>query len=305
MRIVHVFTGAVGLAAMFLLVLFFYAKYEVKSQLALRSLEYKKNSLPNPNENCATPFGTLLGVADNVPAFSNCHRRIETSFAGFASFSDPMDVSENFDAGKEVGKRFMTGQRYLAMEYAIRYMQFNRGVVPRMTPRVQEVWERMEFLNPAKPSQSWSAEWYANYMGAKDIEGRKKVNPRRLECILYAGNADVELPHGHIAVIVKVEDDPSAAASPEAFRELKRQRLHPRKLYLAEQNFENKDWGGRNYSRVARFAWKKTSTGGHEGYVEDDSGLQVIGRVRVGTPLVETPTANAYQEGLDTDAGDL
>ncbi|PWV13103.1 hypothetical protein C3747_45g233 [Trypanosoma cruzi] len=48
----------------------------------------------DPLAHCATPHGTLLGYALDIPAFSNCHRRWNSKSQAFVTLEHPHDVRQ-------------------------------------------------------------------------------------------------------------------------------------------------------------------------------------------------------------------
>lgn len=301
MKLAHVVLLCASMALLSLVALFYLSVNDYTKMLPHRPRTY---SAYDPLEHCVTKFGTVLGYANGVPAFSNCISTLKTSYVNYFNLMDPLDVGRRGDPSETTV--VMLGMRYTAMDFYMRWLAWNRGLMPRLVEETSQFWKGSSFYNPAKPEQSWEAEYIPNYVEASDIEELKFNAPRKADAILYNPDQTI-LPDGHVAVIVKVEDDVAAAGGPEKLRELKKQRLHPRRVYVAEQNFKNEDWGGKNYTRILQFKWRRMARGSaYEGFLEDPDGLSIIGTVRIGKsmPLQEPP--DPYEETLNqNDDGDL
>ncbi|KAG5477056.1 hypothetical protein LSCM1_05396 [Leishmania martiniquensis] len=258
----------------------------------------------DPLEDCATPFGQLLGVADDVPAYSNCNTKFSSSYINYVNLMDPMDNGRRGDPSET--RVIMTAYRYSAYDYYMRWLAWNRGVIPRLVENTNQLWRKVDFFNPAKTEQDWSAVYIANHERATNVDERKFNAPRRADAIIFHMNESA-IPAGHIAVVVRVEDDREAAGSPEELKRLKKMRLHPRRVFVAEQNYKNKPWGEeRNFSRVLHFKWRAVSETAHEGYYVDPDGLRIMGVMRVGKAMPLRATPDPYQEALEMgNDGDL
>ncbi|KPI90018.1 hypothetical protein ABL78_0878 [Leptomonas seymouri] len=280
--------------------LFYFSVYDHEKSL---TMQVRKYPAYDPLEHCVTAFGTVLGYANGVPAFSNCISTFKTTYINYVNLMNPLDVGRRGDPSETT--IVMLGMRYTAIDFYMRWMAWNRGLMPRLVEDTSQFWKMNNFYNPARPEQDWEAEYIPNYAEATEIEELKFNTPRKADAILY--NQDIKmLQDGHIAVVVKVEDDTESAGGPEKLRELKKLRIHPRRVYVAEQNFKNEDWGGKNYSRIIKFQWRRMKTGSaYEGFLEDPDGLSIIGIVRVGKPMPLRGGLDPYEETLNNDGGDL
>ncbi|KAG5502914.1 hypothetical protein JKF63_04687 [Porcisia hertigi] len=300
MKLVHVVVFCTCTTLLCLLSLYYYSVYDYEKHMSTVPRTY---SSYDPLTECVTPFGQLLGVADNVPAYSNCNTQFASTYINYVNLMDPMDNGRRGDPSET--RVIMTAYRYSTFDYYMRWLVWNNGLLPRLVENTNQLWNTVDYFNPAKPEQDWSAVYIDNYEKVTSIEERKFNAPRRADAIIYPVDAKT-IPTGHIAVVVKVEDDVEAAGDPEKLKELKKLRLHPRRVYVAEQNLRNRPWDGQNYSRVLQFKWRPGETTTHEGYYVDPDGLHIVGTMRVGKakPLREVP--DMYNAALHTeDNGDL
>lgn len=300
MNLVRVVQLVAVLALASLGALYYFSTTDYQRRLPMRPRE---SAAYDPLTDCVTPYGELLGVADEVPAYSNCNTRFTSEYIGYANMNDPMDNGRRGDPSET--SIVMTAYRHTSMDYHMRWMLWNRGVMPRHVENTNQMWRSVNFYNPSRPGQEWEAAYIANFEEASGLEEIKFNTPRRADAVIYSVDNGAA-PNGHVAVVVKVEDDVEEAGGPEQLAALKKQRLHPRRIYVAEQNMKNAPWGGHNYSRVLQFKWRAVSEKTHEGYYVDPDGLQVMGLMRIGKPLPRQETRDAYQEALDAvDEADL
>ncbi|RNF23310.1 D-alanyl-glycyl endopeptidase-like protein [Trypanosoma conorhini] len=248
----------------------------------------------DPLEHCSTDLGTLLGYAFSVPAFSNCHRSYKAMRLVVTRFGRPDFVLDYNDGA---AGNYFSGTPWLSTEYVARFLFHHRGVthLPADTP--QDVWTSKYFYNPLEGEVGGKRRRYepvriANYDAATTAKLRKRLAPRFADIVVWPAQSEEGLPGGHVAVVVQVEDDVAAAGGADRLRALRRERLQPQLVYIAEQNFDNAPWAGRNYSRVLRFYWEN----GKEAVLQDPSGARVLGLVRKGKLALNLE---------DDDAGDL
>ncbi|PWV16979.1 hypothetical protein C3747_20g64 [Trypanosoma cruzi] len=238
----------------------------------------------DPLAHCATPHGTLLGYALGIPAFSNCHRRWNSKSQAFVTLEHPHDVrQEPFLLGTLRSRS--TGIRWVAAEFIARTYYLHRGMsFIYGAPDAPEYWSALEFHGPMVREREYETLELLNSAEATTAKERKHLAPRVLDVVVWSPMEERDLPEGHIAVVVQVEDDVEAAGGEDRLRELRKLRLQPRLLYIAEQNFDNTHWGCKNYSRVLRFQWRN----GREAVLQDPLELPIIGRVRPGKPKQNT-----------------
>ncbi|CCW70977.1 unnamed protein product [Phytomonas sp. Hart1] len=258
-----------------------------------------RESFAEPSE-CTTPFGTLLGIANNTPAFSNCRRGLKVQWASYFDFNNPMDVSEPKDSTTQ--RKFMTANRYVAMDFVMRWFAHNRGLMLIKGRNINDFAQNAYFYNPARGSQEWDAEFIANHRKGNTQDELVYLRPRVGDIVIYNNAPKLELNDGHLAVIVGVENDIEGAGGAKNFKEMLDRMIPPRIIYLAEQNFENKPWEGKNYSRIAYFRWVESPGGGApKGFIDDPSGLQVFGRFRVGKPRLLRKEKDPYEDYMNED----
>ncbi|RNF04583.1 D-alanyl-glycyl endopeptidase-like protein [Trypanosoma rangeli] len=232
----------------------------------------------NPLDHCGTPYGTLLGYAHGIPAFSNCHRLWKTHVYAFVALSHPHDVRHApFSLGTLHSRG--TGTCWDSAEYIVRFFYLIRGMSFIYSTRdVVSHWSTLEFHGGIATDRSYEAIRLLNAAEATTVKLRKRLAPKVADIVVWAAQRENDLPEGHLAVVVQVEHDVEAAGGEDSLRELQKERLQPQLVYIAEQNFDNVLWDGKNYSRVLRFYWKN----GKEAMLHDSSGPQELGFVRKG-----------------------
>ncbi|ORC89637.1 D-alanyl-glycyl endopeptidase-like protein [Trypanosoma theileri] len=227
---------------------------------------------------CVTPHSTLLGYASGIPAYSNCHRLWSSDVMAFASLAFPDDVlKEPFPLGDR--RQLSTGKCWVAAEYVSRFYYLMRGLVFYYdSAEVRQFWSTIEFYSTEGDKRKYEVIELPNYKEVKTAKERKRLAPKFADVVVWASHPERELDEGHAAVVVHVEDDVEAAGGEAQLREMQKEHTQPQLVYIAEQNFDNKDWEGKNYSRVLRFSWKN----GKEMLLEDSDDYNIIGRVRPG-----------------------
>ncbi|EKF31097.1 hypothetical protein MOQ_005067, partial [Trypanosoma cruzi marinkellei] len=227
----------------------------------------------DPLKHCSTEYNTNLGYALSVPAFSNCHRSYRAERLVITRFGEPGLVADYHDGSKG---NYCSGNPWSSMEYTARVLFHHKGITYSEMPTPQEVWMTPFFFNPVEAVERDKERRYEpvrvqNYEEATTAKERKRLAPRVFDIVVWPAQMEHGLPEGHVAVVVQVEDDVEAAGGEDRLRELRNLRLQPRLLYIAEQNFDNTHWGGKNYSRVLRFQWQN----GKEAVLQDPLGLKV------------------------------
>lgn len=251
----------------------------------------------DPLADCVTPFGTLLGVANDTPAFSNCNRVFQSQRSNFFSPEDPFDVSRPTDI--HMSSKTMVGDKYNALDFVMRWMLRNRGLAPVLMDNIMEMWGFSYFVNPFRPGQTYSADFLVDYKEGETLAERTYLRPLPSDLIIYDENRTRGFSKGHIAVVVSVKNDIEFAGGPLAFKEMVKTGVQPWILYLAEQNNANTVWETANYSRLAYLRWRVREGQAPEVIIVDPSGLSVIGRMRVGKLRPATHIPDRYQEEVD------
>ncbi|ORC89638.1 D-alanyl-glycyl endopeptidase-like protein [Trypanosoma theileri] len=277
-------TGEIAVLALLLLLAIYYLLISDANILGLN--RYYNTHLPSkdprfdPLKHCTTPFGTFLGVAHGIPAYSNCHRSFRSNRLILTRFGSP-DVFLEHSSDQEGS--FISGSPWAATEYVARFLFHTKGITIHDPGTTQEIWSIRYFYNPLSTKHSDNLRKYEpiqleNFMEVKTAKERKRLAPKFADVVVWASHPERELDDGHAAVVVHVEDDVEAAGGEAQLREMQKEHTQPQLVYIAEQNFDNKDWEGKNYSRVLRFSWKN----GKEMLLEDSDDYNIIGRVRPG-----------------------
>ncbi|CAD2217372.1 hypothetical protein AGDE_00848 [Angomonas deanei] len=273
--------------------------------------QHKKYDTFDPLTNCTTPFDTLLGIADHVPAYSNCHTRFNMERVSYCNLWNPLDVGRTADPADGV-PRVLVGEHFTANDYVNRWLIFNRGVLISLFPYYSRYVSEASFAYPTPtPSHRMTVRLH-NKQRALDIEDRKLNAPRRGDVVvfdaMYTEGQPHYLPSGHIAVVVKVENnlEHPDMQDKEKKNKLIRERLQPRRVYIAEQNLYNRHWEGKNYSRVMDFYWEPTANEKEfRAILQDNDGLTVLGRIRAGRRVPTSENKPSYQLGLQEAAKEV
>ncbi|KAH9599430.1 hypothetical protein LSM04_000911 [Trypanosoma melophagium] len=240
----------------------------------------RKDPRFDPLAHCTTEFGTFLGMAHDIPAYSNCHRSHRSNQIVITRFGFP-DVFLPHSDGQQ--GNFISGAQWSAAEYASRFLFHTKGVTFPDTGVTQEIWGSKFFYNPlgignGEKPRTYEPLQIANFVAVKTAKERKRLAPRFADVVVWLPNPERDLPDGHAAVVVHVEDDVETAGGEAQLREMQKEHVQPQLVYIAEQNFDNKYWEGKNYSRVLRFSWKN----GNEMLLQDPGDYHIIGRIRAG-----------------------
>ncbi|ORC87236.1 D-alanyl-glycyl endopeptidase-like protein [Trypanosoma theileri] len=171
---------------------------------------------------CATTFGTILGIHNGIFAYSNCNSTTCISNE-WHELEDPQ-ISIAFKGNTTIGNS--TGMKWQCVEYARRYWMLRGSPVPATFSAVEgaaDIWElqSVQLVNGAKtPLLKYSNGLSISAGGSAPRVGDLLIYPRQKGGFVY----------GHVAVIVDVL---SAA------------------VLVAEQNWDNTVWPGpfHNYSR--------------------------------------------------------
>jgi glutathionylspermidine amidase/synthetase len=161
------------------------------------------------------PFGTITGYAStNVPAYSN----------GNESY-----ISNDYYYLYGV----YTGMKWQCVEYARRWLFLRKGCVFDSVDGAADMWAQLNTVQRVIDQQCFSLKQYPN--GSPD--------PPKNESLIIYSRSGVDMPFGHVAVIVDVL---------------------PGFIRVAEENYNAYYWSG-NYSRQIPYVFKN---GGY--FIEDD-----------------------------------
>ena len=162
---------------------------------------------------CATPFGTVLGVADGAEGRSNC---VSTCIRPEYSFLDRSSgvVSVHAEDPKQDHLQYI-GVTYQCVEYARKWWMKNRGITFGSIDSAHEILYLTEGKN-LETEQSLPL--------ARSINGTAQRPPRRGDLVVYyPDRTDPEWRHGHVAVVMAVD-------------------LEQGHVALAEENYDNQHW---------------------------------------------------------------
>ncbi|KAF8282093.1 D-alanyl-glycyl endopeptidase-like protein [Trypanosoma cruzi] len=190
-------------------------------------LSAEGDPLFDPLKHCRTRYGTILGYALSVPAFSNCHSSYSAERLVITRFGYPELVADHNDGSKG---NYCSGSPWSSMEYTARILFHYKGIKYFEMPTPQEVWSTPYFFNPLEAAERDEERRYepvrvANYEEATTAKERKRLAPRVFDIVVWPAQMEHELPVGHIAVVVQVEDDVEAAGGEDRLRELRKLRL--------------------------------------------------------------------------------
>lgn len=173
---------------------------------------------------CATPAGKVLGVADQVPGYSNCQSTCARSAFSFMDLrSKAISLHEKPPADKQL---HYVGLTYQCVEYARRWWMTNLGITFGDVDSAYEIL----YLTEGETIHTGG-----KFPLARSINGTATRPPQRGDLLIYYPNpADPKWRHGHVAVVVGVD------------------RQHGW-VNVAEQNYNNLPWAKPNqYARQLR-----------------------------------------------------
>jgi len=162
---------------------------------------------------CITPAGQLLGVVDDVKAFSNCKSTCIRSEYSFFNLKNK-DVSIHQADPKDKDQHYI-GLTYQCVEYARRWWMKTEGITFGDIDSAYEIMYLKE-----------GEDIYAkrNFPLARSVNGSATRAPRRGDLLVYYPNMDEpKWRHGHVAVVVAVD-------------------LENGIVSLAEENYNNLAW---------------------------------------------------------------
>jgi len=162
---------------------------------------------------CVTPVGEILGMVDDVKAFSNCKSTCIQSEYSFLNLNNK-DVSIHKTNPNDQNQHYI-GLIYQCVEYARRWWMKNMGISFGDIDSAYQI----IYLTEGKDIYTNS-----NFQLARSINGSAKRAPQRGDLIIYYPNLDdPKWRHGHVAVVVDVD-------------------LEKGIVSLAEQNYNNLAW---------------------------------------------------------------
>lgn len=162
---------------------------------------------------CITPVGKILGIVDDVKAFSNCKSSCIQSEYSFLNLNNK-HVSLHKTNPNDQNLHYI-GLIYQCVEYARRWWMKNKGITFGDIDSAYEIIYLTEGKNI-----------YTNtyFPLMRSINGSAKRPPKRGDLIIYYPSMDnPKWHHGHVAVVVDVD-------------------LEKGTVSLAEQNYNNLVW---------------------------------------------------------------
>lgn len=173
------------------------------------------------SSHCVTPAGKLLGVADGVQAYSNCQSTCARSEFSFMDLrTKAVSLHEKPPADPQL---HYVGLTYQCVEYARRWWMTNQGIT------FGDVDSAFDILYLTEGENIHTK---AKFPLARSINGTAHRPPKRGDLLIYYPNpTDPKWRHGHVAVVVNVDQQRGLVA-------------------VAEQNYNNQPW--ENPSHYAR-----------------------------------------------------
>lgn len=161
---------------------------------------------------CATPFGTLLGVADGAEARSNC---VSTCVRPVRRFLD-LDNGAVSVAPERPGEQAVSvGITYQCVGYARLWWLKNRSLTFGDVAIAHDILDLTEASDPRTG---------ATVPLGRSVNGTARRAPQRGDLVVYlAERDDPEWRAGHVAVVVAVDRARGVVA-------------------LAEENYDNRPW---------------------------------------------------------------
>ena len=177
---------------------------------------------------CASEFGTLLGYANDVPAYSNCNDE-HTSWESHFVDHDHGHTAEPID------DHFEVGMKWQCVEYARRYLFLKEHVAFGDVDSAFHIWD-LKYVYPRKllaEDKTVRNEKPDNGVPLQRFQnGRTRFSPIMNDILIWRQQEG--MPHGHIAVVVGMH----VGENGDHFVE------------IAEQNHDSLPWGVKNYSRA-------------------------------------------------------
>ncbi len=172
-----------------------------------------KQGLLACQSDCVTPVGQLLGIVDDVKAFSNCKSSCIQSEYSFLNLKNK-NVSIHKAAPKDNNQHYI-GLTYQCVEYARRWWMKIEGIT------FGDIDSAYEIMYLKKGQDIYSKH---NFLLARSVNGSATRSPQRGDLVVYYPNMDdPKWRYGHVAVVVDVD-------------------LEKGTVSLAEENYNNLVW---------------------------------------------------------------
>lgn len=165
------------------------------------------------DHDCINPFGTILGQANGIKAYSNCQSQCIHPEFSFLNLTTG-EVTIHKQNPKDDNLHYI-GLINQCVEYARRWWMVNKDITFGSIDSAHEILYLTEGEN-IRTKKSFPL--------ARSINGTAKRPPKVGDLVVYYPDRDNPLwRHGHVAVVVKADLDEGVIA-------------------LAEENYDNKKW---------------------------------------------------------------
>jgi len=210
-----------------------------------------RGNLPLPpamSDVCSSPFGSLNGVANGVPAYSNCN----DDFTGDQFYALPLASVLSADAACDMSAcphNVSTGLEWQCVEYARRHLFVTQHAVFGSVVGAADIWAINNVTNFGLSGKGANCvcaqrtiEWVTLPNG-----GSAEVWVKAGDLVIYDRGAVG--PFGHVCVVLAVEAVPSAHSDT-----MNQTAATVAKVFVAEENWNNAPWpirsGSGAYSRI-------------------------------------------------------
>jgi hypothetical protein len=231
-----------------------------------------------PESACDTPFGTVIGSALGVTAYSNCNDM---------TISMEQHTSRTRREGATITAT--TGMKWQCVEYARRSIFIRYGVLFGSVIGAVDIWRHASVYRHDDPEKKVH---FARYRNHDDADRHPAVG----SLVIYGIQKD--MPFGHVAVVTEVV--PVAPAPVEAVDEFApvdhEKATEVATVRLAEQNYASKKWAAAGYAREVQL----TSFDGLYFGLDDPAGYATLGWMTVEpdiNPMFELLHASDPKDG--------
>lgn len=172
-----------------------------------------ENNKQHCDVNCVNPFGTVLGQANGVKAYSNCQSQCINPEFSFLNLTTG-EVTILKESPNDSNLHYI-GLINQCVEYARRWWMINKDITFGSIDSAHEI----IYLTEGKNIRT-----NKNFPLARSINGKAKRPPNIGDLVVYYSDSQNPLwLHGHVAVVVNVN-------------------LNKGTVSLAEENYDNKKW---------------------------------------------------------------
>eukprot|EP00796_Vickermania_ingenoplastis_P010622 gene10622-7382_t len=231
------------------------------------------------------PFGTYLGEHAGVAGYSNCFSKTCISYTPHFLTRD----------SERTNTSMPSGMKWQCVEYARRYWMIRGAPEPAIFPDVDgaaDIWNltysvlldrqiQVPLLKIPNAEAHTLQQRNPKMEGDGSTPASFETGPPQVGDLLIYPRDAAEFPYGHVAVVVGVNLDSPRIIEASGF-----DAMLEGSIYVAEQNWDNKLWAAKNYSREIPVHW--VSKGGRDSdyRVVEEDGCTVLGWVRPDTSLM-------------------